>query len=108
MFYEQFIKLCKERDVKPTVVAESIGLNKSTATGWKRGTTPTDVTIKKLADYFGVSVDELDPKKEQKKTTVESDDGLSETKRKLIDLIMEMPDDEIDNKKNMIISVLEF
>lgn len=108
MFYDQFIKLCNERDVRPTVVAEAIGLNKSTATGWKRGTTPTDITIKKLADYFGVSFDELDPKKEQKKTTAENDDGLSETKRKLIDLIMEMPDDEIDNKKNMIISVLEF
>ena len=54
VFYEQFIKLCNERDVKPSVVAEAIGLNKSTATGWKRGTIPTDITIQKLADYFGV------------------------------------------------------
>lgn len=108
MFYEQFIKLCKERDVKPTVVAESIGLNKSTATGWKRGTTPTDVTIKKLADYFGVSVDELDPKKEQKKTTVESDDGLSDTKKTAIYLIENMPEEELERKKDIIFSVLKF
>ncbi len=37
----------------------SIGLNKSNATFWKKGSIPKGETLQKLADYFGVSVDYL-------------------------------------------------
>ena len=37
-----------------------IGLSKSTPTTWKKkGTTPQAVQLKKIADYFGVTVDYL-------------------------------------------------
>jgi len=38
---------------------KAIGLNKSNATFWKRGSIPKGDTLQKLADYFGVSVDYL-------------------------------------------------
>ena len=57
MFYDKYVQLCNKCGKKPTVVAEEIGLNKSSATGWKRGSTPTDATIAKLCDYFGVPSD---------------------------------------------------
>ena len=59
MFYEQFIKLCNENGTRPSTVAEEIGLNKSSATAWKKGATPSDVTLAKLSEYFGVPVSYL-------------------------------------------------
>lgn len=59
MFYEQFAELCKEKKISPSIVAETIGLNRSSVTFWKRGSTPKGETLRKLANYFGVSVDYL-------------------------------------------------
>ena len=59
MFYAIFVKLCKERNVSASFVMKEIGLNKSNATFWKRGSVPKGDTLQKLAEYFGVSVDYL-------------------------------------------------
>lgn len=61
MFYDRFIDLCKERNVSPSAVMIAIGLNKSNATFWKKGSVPKGETLRKLADYFGVTVDRLVP-----------------------------------------------
>ena len=54
MFYVQFIQLCKEHNENPTNVAEAIGLNKSSATAWKNGSVPKDITLAKLEEHFGL------------------------------------------------------
>ena len=59
MFYENLIKLCNERGTTPTEVCHSIGLAASAGTKWKSGAVPRDTTLKKIADYFGVSVSYL-------------------------------------------------
>lgn len=59
VFYDRFIELCKERGVSPSAVMVAIGLNKSNATFWKKGSIPKGDTLRKLADYFGVSIDYL-------------------------------------------------
>ena len=59
MFYDNFIKACTIRNESPSIVAEKIGLNRSSVTGWKNGATPKDATIQKLADYFGISKTDL-------------------------------------------------
>ena len=64
MFWDRFIKLCAEHNVKPNQVTKEIGLSTATATDWKKGSTPRDVTMKKLADYFGVSIEYLSGKQE--------------------------------------------
>lgn len=56
MFYTQFIKLCNEQKKEPSLVAEAIGLNRSSATAWKKGSKPKATTVAALADYFGVDV----------------------------------------------------
>ena len=48
MFYEQFIKLCNENGTRPSTVAEEIGLNKSSATAWKKGATPVSCSRNKI------------------------------------------------------------
>lgn len=59
MFYDNFVKLCNSIDKSPSAVALEIGVQKSTVTRWKNGSMPTDATAQKIADYFGVSVDQL-------------------------------------------------
>lgn len=59
MFYDNFIKACALRGISPSVAAEEIGFDRSSVTGWKKGSRPKDTTIRKIADYFGISPEEL-------------------------------------------------
>ena len=58
MFYDNFISACNSVGKTPSAVLLEIGLGKSAGTRWKRGEMPTDATLRKLADYFGVSPEE--------------------------------------------------
>ena len=69
MFYNIFLRLCANKNVKPNNVTKALGLSNATATDWKKGSIPRDVTLQKLADYFGVSVDYLLGKEQEKKTS---------------------------------------
>ena len=60
VFYNNYIRFCAKVGKSPSAVAEEIGLYKSTVTNWKnRGTKPTDATLQRVADYFGVTVEDL-------------------------------------------------
>lgn len=59
MFYDKFVSLCAQKGDTPTQVAKNIGLSNAAATGWKNGKNPNDITLRRLADYFSVSVEEL-------------------------------------------------
>lgn len=60
MFYDKFVNLCASIGKKPTPVAQELGISKGTVASWKRrGNDPTDAYLAKIANYFGVSVDEL-------------------------------------------------
>lgn len=56
MFYENYLQLCNERKVTPSAAAVDMGLSKAANTKWADGRIPRDATLKKIADYFGVSV----------------------------------------------------
>ena len=58
-FYEKYQILCRNVGKSTSAVANAIGLNNSSVTCWKRGSKPKAETIKKLSEYFGVSVDYL-------------------------------------------------
>ena len=55
-FYDKFDKLCAENGKKKSPVCIDLGLSKSTWTKWRQGAIPEASTIRKLAEYFGVSV----------------------------------------------------
>lgn len=59
MFYERLVALCAEKNTNPTALCDAIGLAQSAATRWKQGSVPRDTTLRKIADYFGVTVDDL-------------------------------------------------
>lgn len=57
MFYEQLNRLCKENNTTPTAfVTEKLGLSSSKITAWKGGSIPKYGVLKKIADYFHVTV----------------------------------------------------
>lgn len=59
-FYTIFERLCSEKGVSPAQVRATLGISQSTMASWKsRGLTPKYDTAKKLAQYFGVDVDDL-------------------------------------------------
>lgn len=55
-FYDKFDKLCEENGKKKSPVCIDLGLSKSTWTKWRQGAIPEASTMRKLAEYFGVSV----------------------------------------------------
>lgn len=59
MFYERFLKMCQQAGVAPSTVVQALGLGKSNVTYWKKGSKPKASTIKKIADYFGITVEYL-------------------------------------------------
>ena len=60
IMYEIFSKLLHTYGVTPYKVSKETGVSQSTLSDWKLGkVTPKSDTMKKLADYFGVSIDYL-------------------------------------------------
>ena len=94
-FYENFLNLCAANNKTPSGVAASIGLSNAAATGWKRGKTPSQTTLAKLSEYFGVPVDELMSENKTKPAPVSGSElDINEainnmSREELIDFIME-------------------
>lgn len=58
--YSVFEKLCKEKGVTPSAVAIACGFAPSVVSRWKSGeSNPKADKLKKIADYFGVSLQYL-------------------------------------------------
>ena len=120
-FYENFVRLCNSVGKSPSRVIMEIGGTKSAITRWKNGSSPTDATAMKVAEYFGVSIQELtgeasigdmlyeaardrsliaSPFENKKESTVTMDDGLSdrmkERQQKLIEFAKKLPEEEVE------------
>ena len=59
MFYDNLVKICNARGISPSAAIAEAGINKSAGTRWKNGKKPTAANLQKLADYFGISKEEL-------------------------------------------------
>lgn len=60
MFYDRYVQLCEQKQVKPSRAAEEAGVSKSAVTNWKKnGAEPTGENVKKLCAYFCVTRSEL-------------------------------------------------
>ena len=59
MFWNNLVTLCNKNNTSPTAVANVLGIAIGSITKWKSGSVPRDTTLKKIADYFGVTAEEL-------------------------------------------------
>ena len=75
VFYKHYLALCAEKKVSPSGAAKAIGLSNAAASGWQTGKVPSDVTLEKLANYFGVPVSRFfDEQKETAPTVTDERD----------------------------------
>ena len=95
MYYENFERLCKEREVTPSQVSRGTEISTATLTSWKKGKyTPKQDKLQKIADFFNVSVDYLMTGKEQDfsdesahlTAQIRKDTGLSDALKKYFGL----------------------
>lgn len=87
-FYEKYLRLCRKIEKTPSGVAKCVGLSNAAATGWKNGKKPSDITLQKIADYFGVSVDYLKGEEEKKENPgIPKDTEVDEVTMQLMDII---------------------
>ena len=100
MFYDKYAHICKQRGISMSAAAQEAGLSKSLVTKWKvnKVEVPSPDVLKKLSTYFNIPVSELLEEEinyEQKEKPTVNDDGLSEAKRKLIEKIKKLPEDQV-------------
>lgn len=80
MFYDTFMKLCEMHGKTASEALRGSGLSKYAYHRWKNGT-PTLETRIKLADYFGVTVEELESyEKEEAVPAVEKEETVQDNK----------------------------
>ena len=86
----------------PSAVALEIGLTKPSVSRWKSGSMPTDATLQKVADYFGITVDELLGKEKQ---PIEGE--LHPANKKLMELSRTLSPEEAEKVYKAISLLLE-
>lgn len=113
-FYDKYIWLCNSINKSPSAVAIELEIGKPSVTRWKRGAEPRDSTKLRVANYFGITVEELmsgveDAKKAPTETSERefvpsyedwekqaeswTDDQLMQAMRKLLDIQQRRRDD---------------
>lgn len=76
MFKENFVRLCAEKGVAPSVVCQQIGLSNAAFSAWDEKSIPRKTTLIKIADYFEVTVDYLLTGEQKEKAPQETPEGL--------------------------------
>ncbi len=96
MFYDNFVALCASVNKTPAYVGRELGIDKSTISCWKaRKTKPSDVNAQKIADYFGVTVEELMGKGKKKERPADGEAlirDLPEDIQQIIRICMNRPE----------------
>lgn len=83
MFYENFAFYCTKIGKSESAVAKDVGITSKSVTGWKNGALPRNSTLKKLADYFGITVEELMGTKKEPAGM----DGLDKQMQEIVELL---------------------
>lgn len=59
VFIDKYLKICEHFGEAPTTVLNNIGISKSAYSNWVKGGEPANRTKKDIAEYFGITVEEL-------------------------------------------------
>lgn len=94
-FYQKYVSLCTDCKISPSAAAQKMGISKTTVHRWKNGGGVTDANLQIIANYFGVSVDDLrEDTENEKKPTAQGDgliSGLPQDVQEIISLCQENP-----------------
>ena len=59
MFWENLIALCAKNETTPSALVKKLSIANGAVTKWKNGAVPHQTTLHKIADYFGITVEQL-------------------------------------------------
>lgn len=112
VIYTNIKALCDSHTPRISISKMCVDLGLSKSLGTKLKENPDkDIkgdTAQLIADYFGVSIDCILGKDEQKeKPTSQMADGLSENKQKLIDFAQSVPEDKVELILRVMQSIVE-
>lgn len=102
MFWKNFIDLCAKNDISPNAVAKKLSISSGAVTRWKNGATPNDVTLRKIANYFSVTVEELIA--DEKVSPPGEPQGLDEKTSEILSMYSRLSDEQ----KKQALSYLEY
>lgn len=97
MFWQRFTELCTAQNKFPNNMASELGFSSAASTHWKQGSIPRATALKKIADYFGVTVEYLKGETDIKNPADSNDSGREKEVVRLFGLI---PDDRKDEAMN--------
>ena len=107
MFYDNYVKLCKSVGKSPCAVAVEIGIGKSNVTYWKTGrNNPTDITLAKIADYFGVTTKFLTGEEQKENPGIPKDTEVDPIRAELLNLIEGATEEQCQDYLDMLRIVL--
>lgn len=89
-FYENYVQLCNQINKSPSAVAIELKIGKPSVTRWKSGVKPRYATAMKVANYFGVTVEELmsdTPSAGIKKDPIPKDGAASSAAQEIFDFL---------------------
>ena len=98
MFWNIFCNLCTQKGISANKAAKELNISSGSITNWKNGTIPQNAKLKKIAEYFGVTIEYLLGKEnaESNKNTNEealllsaylkADESIKKSVRKLLDI----------------------
>ena len=90
--YEVFLNLLERRGLKASDVAKATGIHPSTFSDWKKGKSkPKQENLKKIADFFGVTLEYLMTGKEAEGTPY----YLNEETRAAAQFLFEHPEHRV-------------
>lgn len=99
MFWSAFVDLCAKRGVSPNAVAKELTLSSGSVTSWKGGAIPRPTTIKRIADYFGVSPDLFLEKTDEpgiKEAPATEGEGYTEVQKAAIQFVLSLPPEKLE------------
>lgn len=95
MFWNKFQTLCKEKGVSPTQAAKELSISPGTVSEWKKGRVPQNSTIKKIAEYFNVSIKYLTNEDEITEKAATEGPPLSVLQEKAVKIILNLPEETL-------------
>lgn len=82
MFWDNFLFYCNQKGVSPNAAASDVGVKSSgTVTGWKNGAIPRKAVLKRLADYFEITIEDLTGEQNEKSPAKKSEGHTSKDDR---------------------------
>lgn len=104
-FSQTFKTLCKNKGVSQKQALQEMGMNRNAVQPWSQGMPGADA-LKKISEYFGVSMDSLLGREEQKNPATDNGNGISEKKAEMLKKVMRMSDEELE-KLELLLQIVE-